>query len=74
MSINPTGDNGNRMSNIIAPQKWIASDNKIYQGGTLREVTVTATSLTKSESIHLLPVEQPKKNRSTNPLNIYNHE
>jgi len=61
VSINPTGDNGNKMSNIIDPQKWITSDNKIYQGGTLPEVTVTATSSAKPMSVHLLSVEQPKK-------------
>jgi len=52
VSINPTGEKGNKMSNIIDPQKWITSDNKIYQGGTLHEVTVT---------VPLLPVEQPKR-------------
>lgn len=60
-SINPTGDNENKMSNIIDPQKWITLDNKIYQGGILPEVIVIGTSLTKPEPVYLLPVEQPKK-------------
>jgi RHS repeat-associated protein len=60
VSIDPTGNQGNTISNIIDPQKWITSNDTIY-GGILQEVTVTATAMpqTKPDSIPLLQEEKP---------------
>jgi RHS repeat-associated protein len=59
-SINPISDKGNKLSNIIDPQKWITPNNTIYQGKTLPEVIVTATSQAIPVSIPLLQTEKLK--------------
>ena len=43
VSINPTGDQENEISNILDPQKWITPDSKIYNSGILPKITISAT-------------------------------